>query len=86
MKNIYLDYILNSINQILIEINIKCIKSLYKSTYKKNAFSKNKRYKIIRSEDNMYYIVDNKGMEFNFTINELPDNKFYLFNDYFKII
>lgn len=61
----------------------KCKKSLYKSTYKGYAFTKNKKY-IIKSEDKDYiYLIDNQGNIFDMYKN--PSNIYYYFNDYFNI-
>ena len=61
---------------------LKCVKSLYKSTYEKNAFTKNKLYNIL-SEDNVYInIVDNEGRDFNIAKN--VDGYSYVFSDYFE--
>jgi hypothetical protein len=44
----------------LIYMYLICKKSLYKSTYKKNAFSKNKGY-LIQSEDEKFInLIDNE--------------------------
>ncbi len=45
----------------------KCKKSLYKSTYKKNAFTKGKKYIMTLKDDKKCQIVDNEGREFDFT-------------------
>lgn len=44
----------------------KCIKSLYKSTYKKNAFTKNKYYYLIRETDEFIYMRDSEGKDITF--------------------
>lgn len=67
----------------MIHEKVKCIKSLYKSTYLKNAFTKGKEYSIVDKDKDMFYLIDNNGNEFNFSINS--NKTYYSFNDYFKI-
>jgi len=74
---------------------VKCIKSLYKSTYKKNAFTKGQKYAIHISDSkeyapNVIFIVDSTGHSFNFTLVEPDPNPMgithgmYKFSDYFS--
>lgn len=67
--------------------HLQCIKSLYKSTYKKNAFTKNKKYQIefeeICSGKRFFFIRDNCDNLISFIENK--DSNYYLFNDYFKV-
>lgn len=59
----------------------KCKKSLYKSTYKDNAFTKGESYNIVEEDDNFFYLTDNKGRSFNFSkLKKLP---YYWVDDYF---
>jgi hypothetical protein len=61
---------------------LKCKKSLYKSTYKGNAFTKGHSY-IITSEDDIFLnLQDNEGNEFNFK--KIHSETFYYINDYFN--
>ena len=60
----------------------RCIKSLYKSTYKGYAFTKNRIYDIVTDERHTVYILDNEGREFNFT--RVDGNTQYKLKDYFK--
>lgn len=62
---------------------LKCSKSLYKSTYKRNAFTKNKKYNVIEIDDKFYHIVDNEGRAFTICKTETPT--YYYINDYFII-
>lgn len=60
---------------------IVCKKDLYKSTYNKNAFSLGKSYEVINNDNDFYYVLDNNGKEFNFSIkDELP---YYFLSEYF---
>jgi hypothetical protein len=59
----------------------KCIKSLFKSTYKKNAFSKNKKYEIVGEDDRFIFLKDNEGNSFNFSKNN-DSNVYYKLDDY----
>ena len=62
-------------------IEVKCKKSLYKSTYQKNAFTKGKKYIITSKNDENCKIVDNESREFGFTF--VDGNTMYKFNEYF---
>ena len=57
---------------------VRCIKSLYKSTYKKNAFKKHHRYPIVEIENNIIWILDENGNGFSFN-----NQSGYLFDNYF---
>ena len=59
----------------------KCKKSIYKSTYKKNAFTKNRIYICIEENDNFLYFIDNEGKKFSISKNS--SNSFYWLEDYF---
>lgn len=61
---------------------IECKKSLYKSTYEGDAFTKGKTY-ILTIEDKYYWLVDNEGHEFSFT--KTPGKTMYFIGDYFLI-
>ncbi len=73
-------------------IKLKCIKSLYRSTYKRNAFTKNKYYFIVGGYDKFYLVKDNLNREFDFLKPEFDtpqyniNHYFYSFNEYFKTI
>jgi len=60
---------------------IKAKNSLYKSTYKCNAFTKNKEYIIYSEEDKLIFIIDNVGNHFCFS--KLNNNAGYFIEDYF---
>tara|TARA_B110000503_G_C6759992_1_gene255076 strand:+ start:101 stop:382 length:282 start_codon:yes stop_codon:yes gene_type:complete len=68
--------------------HLQCIKSLYKSTYKRNAFTKGKSYKIEYKDnidnDSFIFIIDNCENLFSFK-EHLAKDGFYLFSDYFKM-
>jgi hypothetical protein len=59
---------------------MKCIKSLYKSTYKRMAFLKNKKY-TIAYEDDYVCVVDEMNREFNFS--RTKNGHSYVLSDYF---
>jgi hypothetical protein len=59
----------------------KCKKSLYKSTYQKNAFTKNKIYKCVEEDENFFYFIDNEGHEFS--VHKTPSKIHYWIDDYF---
>ncbi len=59
----------------------KCKKSLYKSTYKGNAFTKDKTYNIVDEDDDFFYIIDNEGRKFS--MHKTPSNTYYYIDDYF---
>jgi len=46
---------------------LMCIKDLYKSTYEENAFDAGKEY-IVSDIDKFYWVTDNMGNPFTFTI------------------
>ena len=63
----------------------KCKKSLYRSTYKGNAFTKNMRYEIVSIDKDFIFIKDNKNHIFD--LKKIGDNNiFYTFGDYFEPI
>lgn len=64
---------------------VLCKKSLYKSTYLKNAFTKGKRYEFIR-EDDLVWIRDSMGREFSFARASAEKGRipFNIFEDYFR--
>ena len=71
-------------------MKVKCIKSLYKRTYKKNAFTKGKIYLLDEQLSTIYfpdeiYLIDVEKHSFNFSIAK-NDVTFamYEFSDYFK--
>ena len=49
---------------------IKCKKSLYKSTYKGNAFIKGKSYTIAKEDNLFIWVKDKENNDFNFSIKE----------------
>lgn len=61
---------------------LKCKKSIYKSTYKKNAFTKDKHYTIREETKTHYWITDNLNNSFSFTKTKANTGE-YLFSDYF---
>lgn len=63
---------------------VKCIKSLFKSTYKKNAFNEKKEYFIVEDTDKFYYILDENNHPFNFA--KENHGVFCFFDDYFEMI
>lgn len=63
-------------------MHARCIKSLYKSTYKGWAFRAGKVYKVTKI-DEYYWIEDEKGKEFSFDLmGNHPD--MYQFYEYFQ--
>jgi hypothetical protein len=67
---------------------VKCIKSLYKSTYKSKAFIKNKFYILDSKEPDMdfVWVIDEMDHKFNFTTTKDETTYFYRFDDYFKLL
>lgn len=69
-------------------MKLKCIQSLYKSTYKRNAFSKNKIYTVTNENSDFLYVIDNENQEFSISKFphhlQSPPNSFYFLEDYFK--
>ena len=68
---------------------LKCIKSLYKSTYKRLAFNKNnKKYKVLEKDwiglngKKYLFVEDNLNQSFSFSM--IPDEIHYYMFDYFK--
>jgi hypothetical protein len=61
---------------------LTCIKSLYKSTYRRNAFTKGKAYELVR-EDDLVWIKDETGHEFNF-VREKGSRGCYILAEYFR--
>lgn len=59
----------------------KCKKSLHKSTYGGNAFTKGKTYDIIEEDEFFFYIKDNKGWEFS--MHKTPFHGYYWVDEYF---
>lgn len=60
---------------------LKCKRDLHKSTYKSNAFDKDKYYDIINEDEDFLWLKDNKNHEFNFSKkNKAP---YYFIEDYF---
>jgi hypothetical protein len=64
---------------------VVCRKSLYKSTYRKNAFSKGRSYEVVEQEKFRIWIKDNTGRPFNFATPDAPEKTEYLFFDYFDL-
>ena len=66
---------------------LKCVKSLYKSTYRKNAFTKGKKYEVVPSpwsDDKTYvYIRDSEGRPFSFSM--IAGEHMNVVSDYFKL-
>lgn len=67
------------------ELTIKCKKSLYKYTYKKNAFTKGKFYTFCDRDfhhgADIIWMIDSQNQEFSFSLE--PDGFLRLFSDYF---
>lgn len=63
--------------------SLTCTKSLYKSTYRRNAFTKGKKYEIVR-EDDLVWLKDETGQEFNFTKAENVRGGYGL-KEYFRV-
>jgi len=63
-------------------LNVICKKSLFKSTYKRNAFTNNKKYKIDSEDEKFYYIIDNESNQFNFS-KKNDEVDYYKFEEYF---
>ena len=69
-------------------IKLKCIKTLYKSTYKGNAFTRNKTYEVNSTEleRGFLYIIDKENHAFSFLITKnLKYQGCYLVKDYFDL-
>ncbi len=62
-------------------MKVKCIKSLYKSTYGSNAFVKNKTYSSSIPGDDFIWIKDEEGNTFSFSKDIIWG--MYQFDDYF---
>lgn len=62
---------------------MKCIKSLYKSTYKGYAFTKGKEYVIDSEDDEFYTFIDNLGRKFE--MSKKLTTIYYFVEDYFKM-
>ena len=70
-------------------MKVKCIKSLYKRTYKKNAFTNGKKYEVDgkQVEDNIIFIIDSEYHSFNFaTAQDNSTKEMYRFDEYFKYV
>lgn len=70
---------------------MKCIKSLYKSTYKKNAFTNGQTYQVdevkSKEDEDIIFIIDNENHDFNFALIENDFTHYmYKFLDYFKYV
>jgi hypothetical protein len=64
---------------------LKCKKDLYKSTYESNAFVSGKEYEVVKVEDNLIWVKDEKGREFSFTTIDNPYSPtMYMLEDYFE--
>jgi hypothetical protein len=68
-------------NGVKVEEVKKCTKDLYKSTYKENAFDKDKEYRVSSSDKEFVWLIDNKGYPFN--LSKEPTHDYYYINDYF---
>lgn len=58
-----------------------CIKGLYKSTYKRNAFVKGRKYEVVEVGDNFVWVKDEMGHRFSFV--PTADGTHYSLNDHF---
>ncbi len=61
---------------------LRCIKSLYKSTYRGNAFVEGKEYEIASEEPNTVYVYDEHGNSFNFF--KTAGTPYYFLDHYFE--
>ena len=61
---------------------VVCIKGLFKSTYGRNAFLKNRQYDVLR-EDDMIWVRDEMNNEFSFSPDS-TDPVYYAFSEYFR--
>jgi len=64
------------------QFKVECVKDLYKSTYKSNAFTKGKTYLVLKDWEGNYDVEDNLGRVFNFNHDETSETM-YKFNEYF---
>lgn len=62
---------------------MKCIKTLYKSTYKNNAFICGKDYNLSYIDNDYIFIKDECDNEFSFV--KIKKYGFYWIEDYFKV-
>ncbi len=67
-------------------MEVKCIKSLYKSTYNNFAFVKGHSYTLLDETAEFYNIIDTQGCAFNFHKGGLNDSYYYIFSEYFQAI
>lgn len=65
---------------------VVCVKGLFKSTYKRNAFLKNRHYNVVRVEDDMVWVRDEMDHEFNFAPSGTDPGTCYAFDDYFRYV
>jgi hypothetical protein len=73
---------------------VKCKQNLYKSTYEKNAFIKNRKYNIVESpypksdrDLDIIYVRDVEGRPFTFSKpDNIKKNSMYKFDDYFEVM
>lgn len=70
-------------NKPVVLFSKKCIKSLYRSTYKGYAFTKNKTYYCIEEDNDFFYMLDNRGDK-GFNFSKTPKLGFYNMDEYFK--
>lgn len=61
---------------------VLCKKSLFKSTYKKNAFTESMVYFVTYEDEKFYYIIDEKNHPMNFAKED--HGVFYFFDTYFE--
>jgi hypothetical protein len=62
---------------------MKCKKSIYKSTYKRNAFTKGKNYFLVEEDELRYWVRDELGNPSSFTKKETFGE--HLFSNYFSL-
>ena len=60
---------------------MRCVKSLYKSTYCGYAFTQHNHYTPVKFDDQFIYFRDEMGNEFEFS--RYSSNIFYYIGDYF---
>lgn len=61
-------------------MKFKCIKKLYKSTYKSFAFKKDKIYNLSFEDEEFYFITDEEGNDFSFS--KIANKPYYDFQEY----
>jgi len=60
----------------------RCTKSLFKSTYQKNAFTKRRYYSVVEEDEKFVWLQDNEGESRNFS--KQRGSHFYYILDYME--